>query len=97
LLLRRTRIAEKGHGGPSFCFTLPIHGTPPELSLPPSLERGVGGRVMTEPAPRILVIEDEAQMRRFLRVSLSNAGYQLLEAETASSHRCRTQRASQRP
>jgi two-component system, OmpR family, KDP operon response regulator KdpE len=38
---------------------------------------------MTEPAPRILVIEDEAQMRRFLRASLSNAGYQLLEAETA--------------
>lgn len=38
---------------------------------------------MTEPAPRILIIEDEAQMRRFLRASLSNAGYQLLEAETA--------------
>ena len=38
---------------------------------------------MNEPAPRILVIEDEAQMRRFLRASLTHAGYQLIEAETA--------------
>jgi two-component system KDP operon response regulator KdpE len=29
------------------------------------------------------MIEDEAQMRRFLRASLTHAGYQLLEAETA--------------
>jgi two-component system KDP operon response regulator KdpE len=39
---------------------------------------------MSEPAARILMIEDEAQMRRFLRASLSHAGYQLIEAETAS-------------
>jgi two-component system KDP operon response regulator KdpE len=37
---------------------------------------------VTDSKPLLLVIEDEAQMRRFLRVSLSNAGYQLLEAET---------------
>jgi two-component system KDP operon response regulator KdpE len=37
---------------------------------------------MTEPRPSILVIEDEAQMRRFLRVSLSSNGYELVEAET---------------
>jgi two-component system, OmpR family, KDP operon response regulator KdpE len=30
-----------------------------------------------------LVIEDEAQMRRFLRASLTSNGYQLVEAETA--------------
>ena len=30
----------------------------------------------------ILVIEDEPQMRRFLRVSLANSGYQLVEAGT---------------
>lgn len=38
---------------------------------------------MTEPRPVILVIEDEAQMLRFLRVSLNTSGYQLVEAETA--------------
>jgi two-component system KDP operon response regulator KdpE len=37
---------------------------------------------MSEPAPLILVIEDEAQMRRFLHVSLSSNGYQIAEAET---------------
>jgi len=37
---------------------------------------------MSEPVPSILVIEDEAQMRRFLRASLSSSGYQLIEAET---------------
>ncbi len=38
---------------------------------------------MNEPAVVILLIEDEAQMRRFLRASLTNSGYQLIEAETA--------------
>jgi len=38
---------------------------------------------MSEPAIVILVIEDEAQMRRFLRASLTHGGYQLIEAETA--------------
>jgi two-component system KDP operon response regulator KdpE len=37
---------------------------------------------VTESKPLLLIIEDEAQMRRFLRVSLTNVGYQLLEAET---------------
>jgi len=50
---------------------------------------------MSEPAPRILVIEDEAQMRRFLRASLTNAGYQLLEAETAEQGL--TEAAAQNP
>jgi two-component system KDP operon response regulator KdpE len=38
---------------------------------------------MTEPGPLILVIEDEPQMRRFLRVSLTSNGYQVTETETA--------------
>jgi two-component system KDP operon response regulator KdpE len=37
---------------------------------------------MTEPSPVILVIEDDAQMRRFLRASLTSNGYQIIEAET---------------
>jgi len=35
--------------------------------------------------PRILTIEDEAEIRRFLRVSLSHHGFRLLEAETGAS------------
>jgi two-component system KDP operon response regulator KdpE len=41
---------------------------------------------MTKAAnPVILLIEDERQMRRFLRVSLSANGYELVEAETAEA------------
>jgi two-component system, OmpR family, KDP operon response regulator KdpE len=41
---------------------------------------------MTEPAPAvILVIDDEAPMRRFLRVSLSSNGYRVLEAATGQA------------
>jgi two-component system, OmpR family, KDP operon response regulator KdpE len=38
---------------------------------------------MSEPRPTILIIEDEAQMQRFLRASLGGNGYQVFEAETA--------------
>ena len=38
---------------------------------------------MTEHRPTVLVIEDEAQMRRFLRASLTSNGYHVFEAETA--------------
>lgn len=34
-------------------------------------------------SPAILIIEDEAQMQRFLRASLSGNGYQVFQAETA--------------
>ncbi|HEY6729064.1 MAG TPA: response regulator [Polyangiaceae bacterium] len=37
---------------------------------------------MTAPHPLILLIEDEAPMRRFLRVSLTAHDYQLVEAKT---------------
>ena len=39
---------------------------------------------MTEPLPVLLLIEDEIQMRRFLRASLTNHGYTLVEAETGA-------------
>jgi len=40
---------------------------------------------VTEPNPVILVIEDEVQMRRFLRASLSSNGYQVVETHTAEA------------
>jgi len=35
---------------------------------------------VTEPGPLVLVVEDEAQVRRFLRAALSSRGYRLVEA-----------------
>ena len=37
---------------------------------------------MTEPAPVIIVIEDETKIRRFVKMSLESAGYLVFEAET---------------
>ncbi len=36
-----------------------------------------------QPGPLILVIEDDVQIRRFLRTTLTSSGYRLLEATTA--------------
>jgi len=36
---------------------------------------------MTEAGPLVLLVEDEAHMRRFIRVSLVNHGYRVVEAE----------------
>ncbi|HYL21819.1 MAG TPA: response regulator [Gemmatimonadales bacterium] len=38
---------------------------------------------MVDPAPVVLLIEDEPQMRRFLRAALGNEAYRLVEAVTA--------------
>jgi two-component system, OmpR family, KDP operon response regulator KdpE len=35
--------------------------------------------------PLVLLVEDEPQMRRFLRAALTGHGYRLVEAETASA------------
>ena len=37
---------------------------------------------MSELAPLVLIVEDELQMRRFLRTSLTSHGYRFIEAET---------------
>lgn len=37
---------------------------------------------MTSSAPQVLLVEDEPQMRRFLRVALEGSGYRYLEAPT---------------
>ena len=39
---------------------------------------------MSAPGPLVLVVEDEPQMRRFLRASLTSHGYQLCEASSAT-------------
>lgn len=39
---------------------------------------------MTESGPVVLVVEDEQQMRRFLRAALQAQGYRVMEAETGS-------------
>jgi two-component system, OmpR family, KDP operon response regulator KdpE len=39
---------------------------------------------MNPDGPLVLVVEDEPQMRRLLRVSLMNAGYRVVEAETGA-------------
>jgi two-component system KDP operon response regulator KdpE len=38
---------------------------------------------MTDPGALVLVVEDEPQMRRFIRSSLTSHGYRLVETETA--------------
>jgi two-component system KDP operon response regulator KdpE len=40
---------------------------------------------MTQAEPLVLIVDDEAQMRRFLRVSLTSNGYRVIEAETAAA------------
>ena len=39
---------------------------------------------MTQDGAQVLLIEDEAQMRKFIRASLSSHGYRVIEAERAS-------------
>jgi two-component system KDP operon response regulator KdpE len=50
---------------------------------------------VSEPTPTILIIEDESQMRRFLRAALESNGYQVFETETAADGL--TQAASRNP
>lgn len=40
---------------------------------------------MSAPGPLVLLVEDEAQLRRFLRATLTARGFRLVEAETAAA------------
>jgi len=50
---------------------------------------------MTEQRVRVLVVDDESQIRRFLRVTLGAQGYEVLEAE--NGRQAITKAASERP
>ena len=39
---------------------------------------------MTDPKPKVLVVEDEGQMRKFVRIALTAHGYEVLEASSAA-------------
>jgi two-component system KDP operon response regulator KdpE len=45
---------------------------------------GLAEARVTEVGARVLVVEDEPRMRKFIRASLSSHGYQVIEAERAS-------------
>ena len=52
--------------------------------MPSPRERGNFRQFKVKNGPLILVVEDEAPMRRFLRASLASHGYRVVEAATAA-------------
>ena len=60
-------------GGTAFRFTLP-------LEAPPPMRRAIAHAMA--PRPAVLVIEDEPEIRRFLRASLGVEGYRVIESAT---------------
>ena len=42
---------------------------------------------MVGPGPRVLVVDDDPSVRRFLRVALKAAGFSVFEAGSAGAHR----------
>ena len=82
-----TLIAEnRGRRWSPLPYRPPTARPPPPV--PPKLERllmprGTGAAVMSGTGPLVLVVEDEPQMRRFLRASLASHGFRLVEAATA--------------
>jgi DNA-binding response OmpR family regulator len=43
---------------------------------------GAKGGASSSGAPRVLIVDDEAPIRRFLRIALAAAGFEVIEAET---------------
>ena len=69
------------HGGQIWAERVPGGGTAFRFTLPLESRAGSAGRGgMTEPRPTILVVEDEPEIRRFLRSSLSSEGYRVVES-----------------
>src|SRR5437588_819094 len=64
------------------CFTSPCRWPGRPFPYPPRrTRRSLSG--VAESAPVVLLIEDEPQMRRFLRAALENEAYRLVEVATA--------------
>ena len=80
-----SKAKNRAGGGAEFTVWLPLEGDPPDRG-----ERARGesdsANLMTdspaEPRPIVLVIEDEAPIRKFLRTGLESQGFQLVEAVT---------------
>jgi len=56
-----------------------------EPSPPPQAPETADSATTPDAGPVVLVIEDDAQIRRFLRVTLGNHGYRLFEATTGEA------------
>jgi two-component system, OmpR family, KDP operon response regulator KdpE len=50
--------------------------------MPATVEPGAGADASRALKPTVVLVEDEPQIRRFLRVTLGSAGYHLFEADT---------------
>ena len=74
-------------GGARFCFTLPLGDAAGDARR----RRGRAGAhaanaVMSDDRrPRSLIVEDEPQIRRFVRLALEAEGWQVLEADTVQA------------
>ena len=75
--------SNRSQGGACITLTLPLEGTPP--ALPPHGEAPPAA--MNADHPVILVIEDDAPLRRYLRATLQAYRYGVQEAATGAEGR----------
>ena len=85
----RIEAENRPGGGAVFRFTLPLAATQPEIPAGRIAGRKHLNVLVSDDAmasaTKILIIEDEQEIRRFLRASLANHGYQLFESETGAA------------
>ena len=79
--------AARPGGGALFSFSLPVGSTPisPTKRKRKKTDEPGGPQSTHSAKPRLLVIEDDTPMRRFLRAALDNEGYQVVEADTGQA------------
>ena len=78
---RESRRRTAPSTGARFRISLP-RGEPPSDDGSDAGDRGrAGGIAMTDTRGRILVVEDEPEIRRFVRLTLEAEGYEVLEAD----------------